>query len=298
MKKLFKKILLWVYLKMHLSAFNVSLAMREVEIDILKTNQNNLKESDKKIQRMRHRNNMLEQFYAGIRNEKTIESYYEILKKADHFIKTSTPHKIAVATDKHLRFDEKDQYGKRFAITGFFDEKHKHAGKTIAEVLELEYQERRTNDDKYELLYIFNNKPIEVGLAKVMDIIEEKGDNVFEVKDIESKSKQFEFPIKAFRDNYVVNKIEQLAECVHIKQTSFEYRQLEFFIPLKYGTSEIEEGSQIFEDLINIKGIYVKNDYGEQLGFGILKLIKRIKHNDTHEVWKFDGIEMQNVGQY
>jgi len=44
--------------------------------------------------------------------------------------------------------------------------------------------------------------------------------------------------------------------------------------------------------------LYVKNDYGEKLGFGIIKLIKRIKHNDTHEVWKFDGIEMQDVGMY
>jgi len=26
------------------------------------------------------------------------------------------------------------------------------------------------------------------------------------------------------------------------------------------------------------------------------KFIKRIKHNDTHEVWKFEGIEMQNMG--
>jgi hypothetical protein len=147
-------------------------------------------------------------------------------------------------------------------------------------------------------VYIFNNKPIEVGLAKVMDVIEAKGDG-FEVKDMELKSKQFEFPIKAYRDDEtIVNKIEQLTEYVHIKQTAFEYRQLEFFIPLKYGTSEIEEDSVIFKELINIKGIFVKNDYGEKLGFGVIKFLKRIKHNDTHEVWKFDGIEMQDVGTF
>jgi hypothetical protein len=297
MPKFLKKILLWIYLKYHMIMVSIGIALYNTEVDILKANPFDLKEGDKKIQRMRHRNNTLERFYAGNRDEKYVQDYYEVLKKADHFIRTSTPNKIAVATDKHLRFDEKDRYGKRFAMTGFFDEKHKHAGKTIAEVLELEYQERRTNDDKYELVYIFNNKPIEVGLAKVMDVIVEKDDDVFEVKDMELKSKQFEFPIKAFRDDEtIVNKIEQLAEYVHIKQTAFEYRQLEFFIPLKYGTSEIEEDSQIFSELVNIKGIFVKNDYGEKLGFGIIKFIKRIKHNDTHEVWKFDGIEMQDMG--
>ena len=51
-------------------------------------------------------------------------------------------------------------------------------------------------------MFIFNNKPIEVGLAKVMDVIEktekENVDYEYEVKDIQKKSKQFEFPIKAF----------------------------------------------------------------------------------------------------
>lgn len=279
---------------------SISIALYNTEVDILKANPFDLKEGDKKIQRMRHRNNTLERFYAGKRDEKYVQDYYEILKKADHFIKTATPHKIAVATDKHLRFDEKDQYGKRYSSTGFFDEKHKHSGKTIAEVLELEYQERRTTDDKYELVHIFNNKPIEVGLVKVMDVIEQKDGDVFEVKDIESKSKQFDFPINAFRDEgiEVVNKIEQLAEYVHVKQTAFEYRQLEFFIPLKFGTSELEEDSIIFKELVNIKGIYVKDDYGKKLWFGIINFIKRIKHNDTHEVWKFDGIEMQEMGEY
>jgi len=299
MPKFLKKALLWIYLKYHMIMVSISIALYNTEVEILKANPFDLKEGDKKIQRMRHRNNTLERFYAGKTDEKYVQQYYEVLKGADKFIRTATPHKIAVATDKHLRFDEKDQYGKRFSQTGFFDEKHKHVGKTIAEVLELEYQERRTTDDKYELLYIFNNKPIEVGLAKVMDVIEQKDNDVFEVKDIESKSKQFEFPIKAFRDDEsIVNKIEQLTEFLHIKQTAFEYRQLEFFIPLKYKTLEIEENSVIFNELVNIKGIYVKNEYGEKLGFGVLKLIKRIKHNNTHEVWKFDGIEMQNFGEF
>ena len=101
---------------------------------------------------------------------------------------------------------------------------------------------------------------------------------VLKLKTWSQKSKQFEFPIKAFRDDEtIVNKIEQLTEYVHIKQTAFEYRQLEFFIPLKYETEKIEEDSQIFKELINIKSIFVKNDYGEMIGFGVIKFIKKNK---------------------
>ena len=82
---------------------------------------------------------------------------------------------------------------------------------------------------------------------------------------------------------------------MHIKKIGFEYRLLEFFVPLKYKTEEIEEDSQIFLDLTNFNSIFVKNEYGELMGFGIIKFSKRIKHNNAYEVWKFEGIEMENV---
>ena len=88
-----------------------------------------------------------------------------------------------------------------------------------------------------------------------------------------------------------------MMKILNIKKIGFEFRQLEFFIPLKFKTMDVEENSKIFEEITNIKSIFVKNDYGELMGFGIVKLIKRIKHNDTHEVWKFEGIEMQTMGQ-
>lgn len=281
----------------------ISISLYNTEIDILKADPNDLKESDKKIQRMRHRNQTLEKFYAGQRDEKYVQDYYEILKKADKFIRTATPHKMAVAADKHgSNYGQKDIYGRRYEHYGFFDDKHKHAGKTLGEVLELEYHERKTNDDDYELLYIFNNKPIETGFVKVLDVLEETDkENVdfeYEVVDIFRKSKQFEFPMKADRDTEVVNKIEELTEYLHVKKIGFEYRQLEFFIPLKFKTNEIDENSEIFFEISNIKSIFVKNEYGELIGFGVNKFKKRIIHNDTHEVWKFEGIEMEIVGGY
>jgi hypothetical protein len=47
--------------------------------------------------------------------------------------------------------------------------------------------------------------------------------------------------------------------------------------------------------LINIKEVFLRNDYGELTGYGIIKFIKRIQLNDTHDVLKFEAIEMQNM---
>lgn len=291
---------------------NISIALYNTEEEILKADPNITGEGGKIIQRKRHRNQLLEKFYAGQRDEKYVQDYYELLKKADKFMRTSTPHQIAVATDKHLRFDDddelwdsleikKDQYGRRYTHNGFFDDKHKHVGKTLGEVLEMEKEERRTKDDNYELLQIFTNKPIEVGLANIMDVVEktnkENVDFEYEVLDIFRKSKQFEFPIKAHRENEnIVNKIEQLTEFLHVKKIAFEFRQLEFFIPLKFKTEEIQENSEIFNEITNLKSIFVRNEYGELIGFGIIKFLKKIRYNDTHEVWKFEGIAMETVG--
>jgi hypothetical protein len=286
---------------MHSVMIYISIALYNTEQEILKADPNDLDEKNNHTQRMRSRNPLLEKFYAGNRDEKYVKDYYEVLKKADKFIRNATPHQMAVAADKYgTSYGMKDQYGRRYEHYGFFDDKHKNAGKTLGEVLENEYLERRTKDDDLEIMYIFNNKPIEVGFVKVLDVVEksEKENIEFEVSDMYKKSKQFEFPIKAYRDDEnVENKIEQLTEYLHVKKIGFEFRQLEFFIPLKFKTMDIEENSKIFEEITNIKSIFVKNDYGELMGFGIIKLMKRIKHNDTHEVWKFEGIEMQTVGQ-
>jgi hypothetical protein len=301
MIKFLKKIYYWCYLKIYIIFINIGIIIFRAEQDLL-ADPNDLQERDKRETRKLHRNQTLEKFFAGQTDEKYTRQYYEVLKKADKFLRHSTPHEIAVATDKYLRFDDKkDAYGKRYESTGFFDEKHKHAGKTIGEVLELEFEERRTKDDDYELLQIFNNKPIEVGFVKVFDVVEktekENADFEYEVQDMFKKSKQFEFPIKVIRDKEdTINKIEQLTEFLHVKKIGFEYRQLEFFIPLKFKTIEVQENSDVFKELIDFKEVFVKNLYGELIGYGIIKFIKKIIYNNTHEVWKFQTIEMKNMG--
>lgn len=300
MKKLLNNILLWIYLKFRSIIMMISLSLYQTEIEILKANPNDLNERNNHTQRMRSRNQLLEKFYAGQTDEKYVQDYYEVLKKADKFIRTATPHQMAIAADKHgTNYGMKDRYGRRYEHYGFFDDKHKHTGKTLGEVLVLEFEERRTKDDDLEIMYIFNNKPIEVGLSQVMDVVEKKENSLdeYEVVDMEKKSKQFQFPIKIIREKKdTINRIEELSEFLHIKKIGFEYRQLEFFIPLKFRTSEHDEDSDIFKQIIDIQQAFICDEYGELIGFSINKYIKRIKYNDTHDVLKFDGIEMQTMG--
>ncbi|MFA5207126.1 MAG: hypothetical protein WC428_00350 [Candidatus Paceibacterota bacterium] len=296
----FKRIYFWIYIKIHTILINIGIMLYRAEADMI-ADPNNIQEGDKRIQRMLHRNQTLEKFYAGKTDEKYVQEYYEILKKADKFIRNATPRQMALAADRHgSSYAQKDQYGRRYEHFGFYDEKHKNAGKTIGEVLVQEFEERRLKDDDYELLHIFNNKPIEVGLEKIMNVVKktdkENTEFEFEVMDISEKSKTFEFPIKIIRENEnVVNKIEQLTEFLHVKKIGFDYRQLEFLIPLKYKTNDFEEDTNIFKELTNIKEVYLRDDYGELIGYGVIKFIKRIKYNDTHDVLKFEAIEMQNM---
>lgn len=300
MMKFIRNIVLWVYLKLHSFGIALGVALHNTESEILKGNLSGGDERNNHTQRMRSRNQLLEKFYQGQTDEKYVQEYYEVLKKADKFIKTATPHQMAVAADKYgTSYGMKDKWGRRYEHYGFFDDKHKNSGKTMGEVLLDEFEERRTKDDDLELLYIFDNTPHEVGLKDIFDSVGDKtkDDEVIQIVDINKASKQFSFPINIVRENEdSVNKIEELSEFLHVKKIGFDFRQLEFFIPLKYKTAELETDSDIFKEVIDIQQVFIRDDYGQLIGFTINEYVKRINYNDTHEVLKFDGIEMQNMG--
>jgi len=302
MKKLLNNLILWFYIKIHSILINIGIILYRSENDVFNVNPE-ISENKKQVQRIYHRNEFIEMMIRGIKNDKIVQQYYELLEKADKFKRNATPYKMEVAAYKYnTNYGMKDQYGRRYEHYGFFDEKHKHSGKTLGEVLTLELEERRTKDDDYEIMQVINNIPIEVGIVKILDVIEKTikkdVDFEYEVQDMIKKSKQFEFPIKATHNNEkIINKIEELTEYLHIKKIGFEYRQLEFFIPLKFKTGEIQDNSDVFNELIDVKQIFIKDTYGQLVGFGIIKFIKRIIHNDTHEVWKFEGFEMKIMGE-
>ena len=294
MKKIFSKIILWVYIKFHSIFLNISIALFNTDMEILKANPDDLNEKDKKTTRKLHHNKLLEKFYAGQRDERYMKEYYELLKKADKFVREASAHRKAVAADRWgMSVGLKDKYGRRLDHVGFFDDQHKHHGKTMKEVLEAEMLERRTNDDDYELLGIFNNLPIETGLSKIEDVV----DTEYKLTDLANKSKTLEFPITATRDVDVANKIEQLTEFLHVKRIGFDHRLLEFFIPLKYKTTGITESDKVFNEIVTIKNLFINEKYGELIGFVVNGFEKRITYKDTHEVWKFNGIEMEIINE-
>mgnify|MGYP000243997049 CR=1 FL=1 len=282
----------------------ISIALYETENELLKAGILETKQGSRLQQRMRHRNNLLEKFLAGHRDERYTQDYYEVLKKADKFMKEASDHKIAVAADRHgMNYALKDKWGRRYEHLGFYDEKHKYAGKTIAEALVIEYEERKTKDDHYELLNIYDNSPVEVGLANIMSTVEKVDEEIvdykYKVNDLIQHSKKFTFPIRCTReDDTILNKIEQLTESLHVKKIGFEYVQLEFFIPLKFGTVNITEDSKLFKDLTEINQIFINSDYGDLIGYGVTNFKKRIVHGDAYEVWKFDGLKMETIKTY
>lgn len=302
MKKFFQKILLWIYIKIQTILINISIALYRTEEEVLKAPQLDVGEDGKIIQRKLHHNPLLEKFYAGQRDEKYVQDYYELLVKADKFLHTATSHQRLVAMDRHMRqknseewMNQKDPHGRRYNYAGFFDDNHKHAGKTIAEVVEIEFEERRTKDDDFELLEIYDNRPIEAGVSKLYEEIEKAKEDKSEFEVTVMKSLDFPIRITHTKEN-IVNKIEQLTESLHVKKIGFEHRQLEFFIPLKFKTSGVTDQSEIFNELIDVKEIFIRDKYGKMIAFGVTKFLKRIIHNDTHEVWKFQGIEMKQMG--
>lgn len=288
MRRFFINIFLWVYIKIHTIFINLGFAMQ----DAAQVGDIDVNEKDKKVTRKLHHNQLLEKFYVGQREEKYVQDYYELLKKADKFMRNATPHQKAVAADKNaMNVGQKDMFGRSYDHIGFFNEGHKHAGKTMGQVLDLEMKERGTTDDGYELLIIFDNTPVEVGLSKIADVV----DAEYKVQDLINKSKTYEFPMKVERDSgHTLNKIEQLTAFVHVKKIGFEHRQLEFFIPKKFNLGNVKENSDIFKEIINIKFIYFDNNYGELIGFRIVDYTKRIT-TDDFEVLKFHALEMEII---
>lgn len=292
-----RKLYNWLLLTFHTVMLNISIALYNVENSILKADPNNLGENNKKTQRMRHRNPVLEKFYAGQTDEKYVQEFYEILKGADKFMRNATPHKMAVAADKFgMNYGKADIYGRVHEHYGFFDEKSKNSGKTVAEVTAIEKMSRKTNDDDYVLENIYSNIPIEVGFVKAIDSIGADIKHVFVVEDFIRNSNQFEFPMNVYRENgdNPLNKIEHVTEYVHVKKIGFEFVQLEFFIPSKFKTKDLEPDSDIMKDLLNFNQIFFKDPYGEINGFTVTEFKKKIEFGEF-EVFKFNGIRMQTI---
>lgn len=245
--------------------------------------------------RKNHRNKILEKLSQGQRDEKFVQDYYEILKKADKFMSTATPEKIEMAVNKYgMNLGQKDKWGRRYEHFGFFDPKHKNYGKTLAEAAKAEVLERTTDDDDYEVVYMFSNKPIEDGLAKLNELIGDEKNGYQALSEVE-KAKIKRFPLSIVREKETVNKIEQLTDFLHIKKVGSDYMLLEFFISKKFKLYEHLSNDKIFNELINFKQAWIKDEYGTRYGYTIDKYYKYTDYDSKYDVLKFYAYKIENI---
>lgn len=280
------KFLKWCKLTYQSIKYYIGIILYNAERDLIESN-GSISEKDKKDYRKLHRNPLLEKFYQGQRDEKYMEDFYQILKKADEFIKKSDSTKYGATADKHgMSYGKKDRYGRRHEHYGFFDPKSKHYGKTLDEVIRMETKERRCKDDEYEVVSIYNNEMIAGGLVDVLNEVDtEKNMSNDKLLSILSKAK---FPVKIIRNNEkVLNKIEQLTDYLHIKRVDDEHFLLEFFLNRKYKIDKFNCDSEVFKDIVNFENVWICNQFGELESYNVLNFKKRILYDDNYEVFKF-----------
>jgi len=248
-------------------------------------------DSDKKIViKQRNNNPLLKKFEIGDRDEKYVKDYYEVLKKADKFMKHASSEQIEMAAEKNgMTYGKKDKWGRRFEHYGFYDPKSKHYGKTLGEVIDEQIVERKTNDDDFQVLFMINNTLPDEALSNILkrDIYET--DEEFQIKKDGQRVKERKFKINVIRKKESKNRIEQLTSFLHIKEISSVHRQFEFFIEKKYGLHNYDEQSDIFKEIIDIDQIWFKDEWGETHMFSISNYLKRIDYDEKLEVIKFVG---------
>lgn len=275
-----KKLLNKLKLKLSLLKFYIGVSVAGAD-KILKSEDHSISEKDKKSTRKLHSNETLEKFYAGKADEKYTQQFYEILKKADLFMKKATPYKMAAVADRFgmslgREIIKGETVEEHF---GFYDEKHVNAGKTLLEVIDKEIEERRTKDDDLKVIDMVDNKAI---LPTISDSIE------YALMSNLERAKLLKYPIKLIRDNdEIVNKLEMITEYMHVKRINDTHSQLEFFIDKKFKLDKIETEGEIFQELINIKQVQYNGKYEDKYIFNVLKFLKRYNHNDRYEVLKF-----------
>jgi len=239
-------------------------------------------------------------------DEKYVERFYEILKNADKFLRTANPAKIQRAAGKFgLNYGMKDHHGRRFEHYGFFDEKHRFAGKSLKEVRDLEVAEKQVQDDDYPVIVMYQNKKeFSFNESAAMVLFNKRGLFAPEIHELARMKK---YPLLVVRDKVVANRIEQLTEYLHVKQITSQHKILEFMIPKKFGLEKIEDSDPIFKELINIDQVWFKDEYGDRNSYKVQEFFKRSEHNKFkpdgelnphgYDVIKFKATDIIEMGR-
>lgn len=295
---------MWVKTAFLMVMIRVSLALRSFEEEF-KAQAADLVNGIKREFKKRTSNPLLRKFEQGETDEKYVQEFYEVLKKSDEIVRSTNPDKAAKMADKHgVNIGAKDKWGVRWDHHGFLDPKHKHYGKTLKEIRDLEIEERKHNEDNYPIVAMFQNKA-ELSFLETTKIVKTEKD-ILEVGHLYDMAKLQKFPLLIFRKNKdVVNKIEQLTDFVHVKGVSSKHFILEFFIPTKYGLQNFDENSKIFKELIDIDQVWFSDEYGDKHVYKVTSYYKRSKHQEylnekkeikyRYELIKFKGEIIEQI---
>lgn len=282
----------------------ISLSLKNVE-DELKAHASDLFGSKKKEHKKRSNNPVLNKMEQGQTDEKYVQQYYEILKKADEVVRSTNPDKAAMMADKHgVNIGAKDRWGMRWDHHGFLDPKHKHYGKTLKEIRDLEITERKQTEDNYPVVAMFSNKT-ELSFVQATKVLKTENDS-FYIPELHEMAKMQKFPLKIVRKIEAINRIEQLVEFVHVKSITSQHFIVEMFIPIKFKLSSVDMESEVFNELIEIDQIWFKDDYGDSHAYRITEFYKKGKHQEyiddktkeekyMYDVLKFNGEIIQNL---
>jgi hypothetical protein len=296
-----KKFFLNLYITIHSFFVNLGIAMKNTEDDILKPLDHDLDETKKHNRTAETKNPVLRKMQQGQKDEQYVNDFYEVLKKADSFVKNSSPSKFATSADKYgMNYGKKDRWGRRYEHYGFFDDQHKHSGKSLAEVYEIEKKERTTDDDEYPVEFMFSNIPESLGYLGNEQIIKNEKGELVSLTELEKKLNA-KFPMRVERKREeCFNRIEQLTEYVHVRKVGFDRVAIEFFIPAKFGLFNHDEDSEVFQEVIDIDMLWLKDEYSKLYGYKIVKYYKRVSlkyedGTDIYHVVKLFGDKIKDI---
>ena len=305
--------LLWLYTSFHILMIRISIGLFNVEQEVLKADVLGGDEKNKQNQRVRHRNPIAEKMLQGQRDQQFVKDYYEVLKKADKFMRNSTPDQIEMTANKHgLSLGKtssemknvgrkpedkpkKDKWGRRYEHFGFYDGKNKNYGKTMGEVIIEETKQRVTKDDDNAIEFMFSNIPTSIGFVDNEYVVEDKALGFREINSYE-KAKVRKHPMKVQRKNEeCFNKIEQLTEYLHVRRIDDTHKILEFFIPAKYNVFDFDVKSDTFTEIIDIENVWINDEYHNMYGYNVYGFQKRVEVIDESVVSTDEDVIIYHV---
>jgi hypothetical protein len=250
-----------------------SLAMNNTENDLLKPDPAQLQTGSKK-EYQKPTSNLLESLRRGDYNAEYVNHFYEVLRRADEIVASSSADEMAMLAEK---------YGMGSAAQNSYnmlneDQKKRYGGKNSQDIRKEQISQRVTIDDNYQIDHMVINK-------RTLK-------NVFE--SAIGQPRQYDFTLKVGRRYKTSNTIEELCEYMHVKHLGENQKLLEFYIPKKYKIGSVEH-SDAMNEVISFEHVSFADQYGKKYEYSIKKFYK-ISENNQYDVLKFNAVIIQNIG--